>query len=469
MTKSRPLSFLRFTEEAFTLLHPGTTYEHNWHISLISHELERLQQNKQTRLIITMPPRHMKSLLVSVIWPAWLMAQDPSKRIIAASYSKQLSTEHSELCQHLILSEWFQSHFPATQIARGTNRKQKFATTQHGFRMATAIGASLMGSGADFLIVDDPHNPSHMHSKALRHKALHWYEHTLITRLNQPEKGGIVVVMQRLHENDLVGYLLEKNPQLWRHINLPLVAEEESLYRFKRTCYTRKKGDILHPARMSAKHVEQIQLEQGRYFFSAQYQQNPVPQEGMMLKRSYFGYYNQPHDKLLESRLLLIQSWDTACKTEDHHSYSACTTWMLHQNGQLYLIDAFRAHLIYSDLKHQVEERFARYPCDMLLIEDAQTGQVLLSDLQRERKIRPLLGIRPKTSKEHRFASITCLFEARDVIFPESAPWLASYEKELLIFPRGQYSDLVDSTSQGLQYLRERRDKFKEAALMVRV
>lgn len=200
-----------FIHKAFNTINPGTSYQPNWHIELIAEYLQAVQSGRITRLIINIPPRSLKSICVTVAWPAWILGRDPTKRIMSASYSQLLSTKHSLDCRFILESDWYKKLFPATILSTKHNQKSRFLTKQNGFRLATSVGGSATGEGGDVLIIDDPHNPTYINSPKMRKRVIEWFEQTFVTRLNNTAKGAIILVMQRLHEEDLAGHLLNNS------------------------------------------------------------------------------------------------------------------------------------------------------------------------------------------------------------------------------------------------------------------
>ncbi|MGX6960722.1 MAG: hypothetical protein ACIPMY_05910 [Rickettsia endosymbiont of Pentastiridius leporinus] len=200
--------FPSFIIKAFNTINPGAEYYPSKHINIISDYLTAVQNGDINRLIINIPPRSLKSICVSVAWTAFLLGIDPTKRIMVASYSQILSIKHSLDCRFILNSDWYKELFPNTILSKTHNQKSKFLTTANGFRFATSIGGSVTGEGGDVLIIDDPHNPTQIHSYKLRRKAIDWFEQTFVSRLNNRNKGAIILVMQRLHSDDLAGYLL---------------------------------------------------------------------------------------------------------------------------------------------------------------------------------------------------------------------------------------------------------------------
>jgi hypothetical protein len=201
--------FLSFMEKSFHDLNPETTYLHNWHIDIIAAALEECRLGKLTRLIINVPPRSLKSHMASIAFVAWLLGQNPAAQIICASYAQDLADKLAGDCRSLMMSQWYQELFPATRLATRRPAVHDFMTTEKGTRLATSVGGVLTGRGADFIIIDDPLKPDEALSEVQRRNVNDWYDHTLISRLNDKRTGCIILIMQRLHEDDLVGHVLQ--------------------------------------------------------------------------------------------------------------------------------------------------------------------------------------------------------------------------------------------------------------------
>jgi predicted phage terminase large subunit-like protein len=432
-----------FITESFCVVNPSTSYLPNWHIDLIAEHLEACTKGEITRLIINMPPRSLKSLSVSVAWPAWLLAKEPSRRIIAASYSQHLSNKHSMDCKLVIESSWYKHVFPKMQFAKGQNEKSKFVTTERGYRMATSVDGSLTGEGGNFLIVDDPIKPSQVHSRAVRQRTIDWFEQTLSSRADDKKKSVIVVVMQRLHEEDLTGHLLKQGT--WEHLNIPAISEQRTIVNFKNYHFIREQGHVLHEGREGKKELDRAKSELGSYAFSAQYQQRPVPLKGSVIKQEWIKRY-----KAKPATDKIIQSWDTAIKSVQGSDYTVCTTWAVTHNGY-YLLDVYKEQIEYPELKHSLKNMAEKWRPSTILIEDKASGQSLIQDIKRETAL-PVIKINPTKDKLTRLAAVSPLFESGRVFFPEVADWLTDYEMELFKFPSTSHDDQVDSTSQFLNW-----------------
>lgn len=436
-----------FIARVFETVDPGSTYQHNWHIDAIAYQLERIARGEITRLIITMPPRSLKSIATSVAFPAWLLGQDPRKRILAVSYAEALSEKLALDCLKVVNAPWYRACFPATRIAKGRGARLDFETSRGGGRFSTSVGGTLTGRGGDIILLDDPHKPEEATSDLRRQAVLDWYRSTLLSRLNDPVNGPIVLIQQRVHEDDLAGMLLELGG--WTHLDLPAIAEEQVTIDLGwRGTITRSEGDLLHPERLPGDLLERRRKELGSYVFAAQYQQRPAPIDGGIVKWHWFKTYEKRPD--IQEGDRIIQSWDTATTAEEASDYSVCTTWLKRSN-QAWLLDLFRARLEYPELRRRIEQEAKRWSAKTVLIERAGSGISLIQDLERNTKLN-LVGRKPKEDKATRLMSVSAIIEGGRVRRPEEAPWLAAFQREITLFPNARHDDQVDSVSQFLKW-----------------
>lgn len=235
-----------FLVRVFETLHPGKRMLSNWHLDLMIEYLKAIESGEIKRLIVNLPPRSLKSICINVAWPAWLLGRSPSTRIMAVSYNQQLSEKHSIDCRNVIQSDWYKEMFPDTTLARGMNTKSKFCTTQSGFRLATSTGGTLTGEGADVIILDDPASASDVFSKKRRSNTYEWFRSCLLSRLNDSENGKIVLVMQRLHTEDLTGMLLKSGSRnMWKILKISAIAKHHQIFALGLYRYERKAGEQL--------------------------------------------------------------------------------------------------------------------------------------------------------------------------------------------------------------------------------
>ncbi len=266
--------FQAFSERAFMTLNPTETFQDNWSLQVIAHHLNRCAKREITRLLILIPPRSLKSMMASVAFPAYLLGQNPSAKVIAVSYSHDLSTKFSNDTRSIIKSDWYGDLFPHTVISQYKDTQSDFETTAHGARYATSVGGPLTGLGSDFIIIDDPLKANEAHSENARKNVNDWYDKTVLTRLNNPKQGVIIIVMQRLHVDDLAGHLIEQGG--WTVLKIPAFAETDAVYELgDGKTYTFKTGELLHPARLGQKQLDERRASMGTAAFYAQYQQAP--------------------------------------------------------------------------------------------------------------------------------------------------------------------------------------------------
>jgi len=392
----------------------------------------------------------MKSITVSVAWPAWLLGQNPANRIIISSYAQSLANKLSIDTRLIMEQEWYSDSFQNTQFSKDQNEKHKFTTTQRGFRLATSTGGSVTGEGGDFLIVDDIHNPIHIHSKLKRESAIKWFSNTLSSRLDDKKNGVFIIVMQRLHSDDLTGHLLNKGG--WELLSLPATTEEVSIIGYgHKIIKIRPPKDILHEERENRKQLKQIKSDLGTASFLAQYQQQPVSNESSIIKLYWFKRYKSPPEDFIQ----IVQSWDTAIKSLAHNDYSVCTTWGETKNGY-YLIDILRQKLEYPDLKKAVINNASKFDSDIVLIEDKASGQSLIQDLRNETKL-SIIAINPKLDKVTRMVTVSSIIESGNVYLPYKALWVSDFEEEIMQFPSSSHDDQIDSTSQFLNWTKTKK------------
>ena len=437
-----------FVHRVFVTVSPNDTFKPNWHIEAITHELMRCHERENRRLIITQPPRSLKSICSSVAFVAWALGHDPSLRFICVSYSESLANDLARQFRMVVESAWYKRVFPGMQLK--TETKDECITTKGGGRVAKSVGGSVTGRGADFIIIDDPLKAEDGASESARRTVIDWYDGTLSTRLNDKESGVIILVMQRLHEEDLAGHLIEKGA--WGRLDLPAIAvDDQAVTIGPGEVHQRKEGEVLHPERESRETLERIKAEIGSLQFSAQYQQSPVPREGNLIKREWLKTYDQAPERGTGVRI--VQSWDIATTTGERSDYSVCTTWAI-KRKEFYLLDVWRDRVEFPDLRRKVVSLALHHGAQMVLIEKAGPGLYMVQDLRGNPTpgFPNPIGIVPEGDKETRMLAQTPRFEAGHVFFPNDAPWLAVLMNELLAFPNGRHDDQVDSVSQFLKW-----------------
>ena len=442
--------FMAFVHRVFRTVVPGDAFQHGWHLDAIIWRLQQIERGETRRLIINVPPRSLKSIIVSVAWPAWLLGQDPTLSIACVSYSAELSLKHARDCRAVMTSDWYRRAFPKTVLSRERNAENDYMTTQRGGRFSTSVGGTFTGRVADLIIIDDPIKPEDAASDSARKLAIEWFMGTLVSRLNDKATGAIILVMQRLHEADLTGHLLEAGG--WDHLCLPAIAEaDEAIPIGPGELKRRRVGDLLHPGRESLEVLNSLKAAMGSAVFAAQFQQSPTPAGGLVVKRDWLQQFARPPEWQVGDQM--VQSWDCASKEGALNDYSVCITALIRKR-QIFILDIMRKQLTFPMLVKRCKALALQYGATAIVIEDAASGTQLIQHLRHE----PSPGVptpiifRPKGDKITRLSGVSPRIEAGDLFLPTEAPWLADFERELLGFPNGRYDDQVDALSQLLSW-----------------
>jgi len=439
-----------FTEFTFGVVRPGVTFKPNWHFEAVTHKLSEVASGEVRRLIITLPPRNLKSLCASVALPAWFLGRNPSERVVVVSYSDVLARSHANDFRLVVNHPIYQASFPAMRLERDTDRE--ITTTKRGKRIATSIEGTLTGLGGNLIVIDDPVKPGDAMSESVRSRVIEWYRSTLLSRADDKKAARIVLVMQRVHQDDLAGYLQEQGG--FEVLNLPAIAQRNETYFLGdgRT-YDRQKGELLHPEHEPAHVLAELKREMGPIAFSAQYQQSPIPPGGTIIKRKWLTPYDDIHR---QSGDRIIMSWDIALSETETGDYSACVV-LLRRKEMFYILEVIRGRYPFDALKRKVMEVKRRYDSATLLIEDSPISRGLIQSLL-EQYINVTV-YKPDTDKRARVIAQTDLFAGGSVRFPRRAAWLEDLTAELLAFP-GRHDDQVDALTQGLAWGRVRRGEF---------
>lgn len=413
-------------------------YQPTSHLVALAEKLEAVERGEIKRLMVFIPPRHGKSELCSIRFPAWYLGYNPQSQIIGCSYAEGLAYTFSYALRETIVSPQYQRLWQYQLDQAGAVRWQLTGKADlRASYIAAGVGGSIIGEGADLLIIDDPvKNIEEAESKNQRDRVWDWYRTVARTRL-QPD-AAIILIMSRWHKDDLAGRLLElakSDPKAdqWEVLHLKAIKDEQALW----------------PDRYPLDVLEVIRASIGSRAFESLYQGEPSIAEGNIIKREWWRYYKeQPQFNRI------IHSWDTAFKAKTGNDYSVCTVWGETQNAY-YLIDVWRGRAEFPELKRVAEALFERDKPVAVLVEDAASGQSLIQEFQRDTRI-PLLPVKVGGDKVVRAYAVTPLIEAGRVYLPEGAPWLYDYVEELSAFPAGQFDDQVDSTTQVLNFLNAR-------------
>lgn len=439
----------------------------NWHLEVLCDTLEQVRRGEIKRLIINVPPRSLKSIVVNVAYSTWLLGHNPKERIVSASYSSELAEKFARDSKIIMESDWYKKIFPRSTISKSRSTASDFNTTSHGGRYTSSVDGTMTGRGGNVIIIDDPIKPSDANSETALNKVNDWYKSTLLSRLDDPQNGVIILIMQRVHENDLTGYLLESSDE-WTHIKMPEIAINNETWHVGNKVYRRAIGRPLNARRTDIANIETRRNELGSYVWSAQYQQEPCPAEGGIIKEEWLHYYSNEQASHIDERKYqqIFISWDTANKAGVNNAYSACCVMLrIKDRAQtyLYLLDVIRGKWEMPELVRKAQEIYNKWNMNntaVFLIEDQASGtqlkQILSSEADPNGYPYRVETVRPTTDKVSRAIGASAYIENGTILFPDNSPvWWPEFKKELLGFPSTKYKDQVDSLSQVITYLHE--------------
>src|SRR5207248_1797729 len=441
-----------------TVLNPTRPLIWSWHYDYLCEMLTLVKQRRLLRLIINIPPRTLKSTLVTVIYPSWVWLTEPEHNFLTASYSLDLSTEHSVTRRSLLQSPWFQRLFgDRFQLAGDRNQVAQYANDRRGQMIATSVGATTMGRGCDTAILDDPVSADQAVSDAERTTANTWIDATLRSRLNDPARGAIVVVMQRLHELDATGFLLEQEPGVWTHIRIPLVAEEDETWTFPISgrIVQRKTDDVLMPERFTSNVVQQLQGR--RLIFAGQYQQRPAPAEGNFIKRKEVGYYGgidpttgQPDEQLPAYFDRKLVSVDCAFKDTATADYVAILVVGV-KGRKRYVLNVVNRHLDAAATEAEIKRQRELYGAYAVIVEDKANGPAVIQRLKAT--LPGVIEVNPQGGKTARMFAAAPEWQAGDWYVDRNAAWTEPFIQQITMFPTAAHDDMVDSMTQAAAWL----------------
>lgn len=428
-----------FFRRSWKILEPTTELLTNWHQDLIAEYLMACYKRQIKRLIINMPPRYAKSNEVTVCFPAWVWTQDPSHRFITGSYADNLATKHSIDRRTLIESDWYRRGYGERfNLSSDQNVKSEFTNDKRGSMYATGLSGAVTGKGCNILIIDDPHDAQKVHSDAVRKNDILSFDQKFSTRLDDKKNDVIIVVMQRLHEQDLTGHLIDQGG--WEHLTLSGIAEKETLITFPTSGrqILREKDSFLHEEREGEFEMEQNKKTLGSKGFAAQIQQAPTPDGGVLIDPAWFRFYKELPPRFNQ----VIQSWDMTFKDTKQSDYVVGQVWG-RLAGAAYLFPfRIRKQLDFVKTIEAFKTLTLRYPeASLKIVEDKANGPAVISALRS--KIPGIVPYSPKDSKEGRVSAVSPMIEAGMVFLPDPsiAPWITDFLIEVAKFPNGPHDD----------------------------
>ena len=488
------LSLAEYIKQAWRVVEPGQPYIHGWHIDFICAHLEAITEEVQfddgtyyNRLLVNVPPGTMKSLIINVFWPSWEWGPRnmPHMRYVCAAHSQELAIRDSVKMRRLVKSEWYQDRWgDRVQLMSDQDAKGKFENSATGSRQATAF-EGITGYRGDRVIIDDPHSVDGANSDAKRNTVTQLFKEAVTSRLNNPDKSAIVVVMQRLHEEDVSGVILA-NSMGYDHIMLPMRYDPARAFPTKLDYadLREEEGELLFPDRFPLEVVERDEKAMGPYATAGQYQQQPEPRGGGIIKDHWWQLWDKKEYPPIE---YIVASLDTAYTTKAENDFSALTIWGIfsassetsatrsvdrygrtidvttsYQSSSLgpvpkvMLMYGWQKKLELHELAEEVAQTCSRMHVDRLLIENKAAGHSVAQEIRR------LFGNEdfavqmydPKTlDKTARLYSIQHIF-AEGMVYAPDKDWAEQVIRQCSVFPKGKNDDLVDTVSMSLSHLR---------------
>ena len=442
-----------FVRAAWPVVEPATPFCDNWHIGAICEHLEAVTTGAIRNLLVNVPPRHMKSLITCVFWPTWDWTEHPERRWLFASYAQSLSVRDSLKCRRLIKSPWYHERYGQIfALTNDQNAKEKFENDRTGYRIATSVDGAVTGEGGDRIIVDDPHNAHEAESEAQRMAVLEWWDQAMSTRGNDPRTVGKVIIMQRLHQADLAGHVLEQGG--FEHLCLPAEYEEDQHITSIGWQDPRKReGELLWPERFGRCEIDALKLSLGSRGAAGQLQQRPSPRSGNLFRADWF--------QTRYTRLPVFEEvwscWDTAIKSGEANDETACVTMGLGEDGGLYVLRIAHGRWETPDVASYLTRQAdwlrsvhgESYRGDY--VEDKVSGTTLMQYVKRSRPDLALIPISVESDKVARAHGVTPLCEAGRVLLPDVSVYPECHAPvrdlldQLTVFPSGKHDDLVDA------------------------
>lgn len=446
-------SLAEFTRSAWPILEPSTELIWNWHIDCIAEHLEAVTAGQITRLIMNVPPRNMKSLSTVVMWPCWEWGPRhmPRLRYLFSAYAAELSTKHNMDRRTVIEAPWYRECWgDQFSVVDDNNRKTEFGNDKRGLMQTTSTGAMATGKGGERLVIDDPLNPKQALSDAERDTANTYISQTLMSRLNNKKTDPIVMIMQRLHQNDPTGYMLKEKAEMgWVHLELPAEAPKRTIIIFpmSKREVVREEGEVLWEAREPKSVLDDMRVALGDYAYSGQYQQRPSPADGGLIKKTWWRRFMYPPASFNQK----LMSVDAAFKDTKTSSYVAIHVYGVH-GADRYLIDRVHQRLSFVDTIKAIQTLRIRHPnLDGYLIEDKANGPAIISTLKAS--VPGLIPIEPDGNKFSRAMAVAPQIEAGNVFLPEGVDGNEVID-EWSYIPNGATWDDVDAMSQFLNYVK---------------
>lgn len=438
--------FDHFVRHAYNVVEGGNLVFEPF-LRSVCFELQELIEGRSARLLINMPPRHLKSFCIAVALPAFALGQAPDLDIVVATYNQELGREHTDKFLRLVRSRFYRACFPKMSFSE--MRIENARTRGGGGRRPVTVGGALTGMGADIMVLDDLIKAQDVEHSAIREDVHRFYRETALTRINDPRTGRIVIAQQRLHANDISSELAERG--VFRHLSLAsIVPRDQSLRLYEGRTHLLRAGDLLSPDRFPQNVLDDLRSEMGVQAFSAQFLQDPLPPGAMLIDTRRLAWVNAPCP--IEEVQYVVQSIDTAVTKTDRSDFSVIMTfgWTGHR---WLILNIIRERIDFPRLKQVVIEQAKTWRADLVLIEDVHIGNALWHEVHEN--LRAAITIWPDGSKEERLSASTEALYSGRIAIPEAESWSQLLRDELRGFPGGRHDDMVDALTQFVGWQRD--------------
>jgi predicted phage terminase large subunit-like protein len=463
-----------FVRAAWHVVEPATNFVPGWHLDAVCEHLQAVSSGELRNLLINVPPRHAKSLCVSVFWMCWLWASRPQTRWLYSAYTSGLSIRDSRKCRSVIGSPWYQARWgDRFSLTGDQNAKTRFDNNHTGYRIATGVRGSNTGEGGDIVVVDDPHNVKERDSRKKLEETLTWWDEVMSTRLNDPRTGAKVIVMQRVSDGDLSGHVLKQGG--YEHLCLPAEYEPE------RRCATSvgwadprtTQGELLWPQRIGAAEIADFKVRLGPLGYAGQFQQRPAPAGGARFKREWFRYFTEEgefysfHSANGDPKSVRITECDrfgmmdpastgaSGRGSANGPCYTVIGVWDVTPGGEMLKVEHYRGQLEAPEVVKKALEICRAFDLPWIGVEKNGVGQGILQTIRSHGYT--VKEIPARGSKEARSETAEIRMNAGLIYFPQNAPWLWNLQQELLAWPNSEHSDQVDELAHAAAWVQKRK------------
>jgi predicted phage terminase large subunit-like protein len=439
--------FLAFAMKAFATLNKGRRFGNDKYLKLLAQTLTRVATGEAKRLVVSMPPRHGKTFMGSICLSAWILAHDPSAKILVLSYGQDLADKIAYTIRAILQSDWFKQAF-RTRLAKNRTKVMDFLTTDGGGVRSLSIEGGVTGLGADYIIIDDPVEIKDCDNAKRLERIHNLFDNEIQTRLDRPKKGCIVIIAHRISENDLPGHVLQKGG--WKHLKLPLIAMRSRTYDLgEGELWERKKGELLRPDAFTKQDIRRLRDSKQPGFETLQ-QQNPGGGDRLRIKAEFFPAFSADQPMGQSPVVLSIEPGQKGGPT---NSFSVIQAWAPKDGAHL-LLDQWREHASYPEFRSQTRQFIRTYRPSAVLIEDTGLGPSLISEIKAQNGME-LVPITPVGDKVERLRRHRGAIRDGLVRLPQGAAWHAEFISEATQFPYGLFDDQMDALSQYLGWIAE--------------